>query len=62
MTIKQAVKILKQHNKWRRGAAVNAQASPYEVGIAIDTVINHFADTDKMGRVKNEIQNVKTKR
>lgn len=38
MDIKEAVYILKQHNKWRRGADI-PMANPTELGKAIDLVI-----------------------
>ena len=40
MNIEKAVLILKQHNKWRRGADI-PMANPTELGIAIDTVITY---------------------
>ena len=38
MTTEQAIKILKSHNKWRRGGEIK-QEQPYDIGIAIDTAI-----------------------
>ena len=38
MTNEQAIKILKKHNKWRRGGEIK-QEQPYDIGIAIDTAI-----------------------
>jgi hypothetical protein len=40
MTIKQAIKILKTHNKWRRGAEIK-NYTPAEIGEAIDVLIIH---------------------
>jgi len=41
MNLKQAIEILKTHNQWRRGALIE-QASPKELGIAIDIIVNNF--------------------
>lgn len=38
MTIKQAIKVLKKANKWRRGGSGN-QPDPKELGEAIDVAI-----------------------
>jgi len=46
MKIKKAIKILKKHNKWRRGKG-NTQTNPTKLGIAIDTITKHY---------KNEIK------
>lgn len=40
MDIEKAVYILKQHNKWRRGADIPME-NPTELGIAIDTVVTY---------------------
>lgn len=40
MNMEKAVLILKQHNKWRRGADI-PMANPTELGIAIDTVVTY---------------------
>jgi len=50
MKLKQAIKILKDHNTWRRFDGVSdlpiesypSMSAPRELGIAIDTVVNHF--------------------
>ena len=49
MKIKQAIQILKDHNEWRRFNSIDLpktsdpkMAQPRELGIAIDTVVNHF--------------------
>jgi hypothetical protein len=50
MEIQKAIQILKDHNKWRRFQGANdmptesdpKMAYPRELGIAIDTVVNHF--------------------
>lgn len=38
MKIEKAIRILEEHNKWRRGAEI-PQQNPAEIGIAIDTII-----------------------
>lgn len=40
MTIKKAIKILDQHNKWRRGSDKVKMCNAAELGVAIETVIN----------------------
>lgn len=44
MSIKQAIAILKKHNAWRNGAAVN-MVRPELVTIAIETIIKHYENT-----------------
>ena len=39
MKLKRAIKILEDHNKWRRGAEIEMQ-EPKVIGIALDTVIS----------------------
>ena len=41
MTIDEAIKVLKLHNKWRRGAEIEMQ-TPKQIGIAIDVVISQI--------------------
>ena len=41
MKIKDAVKILKRHNGWRRGE-IEEQTDPVILGAAIDTIIVYF--------------------
>jgi hypothetical protein len=41
MEIKQAIEIVEQFNKWRRGAEL-PHPNPIEVGIAIDVIINEL--------------------
>jgi hypothetical protein len=43
MEIKKAIKILKNHNKWRRGDDTINMTDPTLLGIALDTVIE-FVD------------------
>lgn len=38
MTTKEAIEILKVHNKWRRGAEI-PMLHPTEIGVAIDKAI-----------------------
>jgi len=50
MKLKEAIQILKEHNEWRRFEGTSdapielypKMAQPRELGIAIDTVVNHF--------------------
>jgi nucleoid DNA-binding protein len=50
MTLKEAVKILEQHNKWRRGDDIIPMLSPRDVGIAIDAVLAEVKKTLKTGK------------
>lgn len=43
MTLKKAYKILKQHNKWRKGAGIE-QITPTQLGIAIDIILSYLKD------------------
>ena len=43
MKLQKAVKTLKKHNEWRRGER-DKEIKPEKVGIAIDTVVNHFRE------------------
>lgn len=53
MTIKQAIKILKRANRWRRGAEVE-MPDPKEFGVAMDVAIEvmerFLKDTPTMNR------------
>ena len=42
MTLKQAIKILKAHNKWRRGDKRYMMVDVTQLGIAIDVIITHL--------------------
>lgn len=43
MKLNEAVAILKQHNIWRRGEVeYMVMGSPTQLGISIDTIINHY--------------------
>ena len=46
MNLKQAIAILKRHNKWRRGAEIPMQ-NQTQLGIAIEIIINHYENTVK---------------
>ena len=53
MDIQDAVKILKQHNEWRRGNTENDEmiVSAKTIGIAIDTMIEHFENNSVLDDV-----------
>jgi len=58
MTLKEAVGILENHNKWRRytGDETNvAMSNPTELGIAIDVVIRAAKEHDTAMMVLNQI-------
>lgn len=43
MTLPEAVKILKEHNSWRRGANLELKmVNPTDLGIAIDLIVEHY--------------------
>lgn len=44
MTLTEAIEILREHNRWRRGAEDVTMADPKELGIAIDTVVGAYDD------------------
>ncbi len=48
MTVQEAIQILKEHNKWRRGNEdiPGQMTNPTELGVAIDTVVNHYKNVD----------------
>lgn len=50
MEIKEAIEILKYHNKWRRCDEEIEMTNPKQLGIAIDVVIRYF---EEMGNIKN---------
>jgi hypothetical protein len=39
MTLQEAIKIVKHHQRWRRGATEDMAASALRLGIALDVVI-----------------------
>jgi hypothetical protein len=45
MTLKQAIKLLKYHQKWRRGADI-VMPSPRQIGEAIDVILEHFKNKE----------------
>lgn len=47
MDLKEVIKILEDHNKWRRGADME-MADPTKVGIAIDTIIKYVKEKEKI--------------
>lgn len=55
MKIEEAIKILKTHNKWRRGARDSTikMGDPYTIGIAIDTVVEWVESELKNKSEKN---------
>lgn len=54
MTGKQAIKILKRSNRWRRGAKIK-MPDPKEIGEAIDVaivILEHYAKSGELDRVE----------
>ena len=60
MTVKQAIKVLKKHNKWRRGGR-GSQQDPKIIGEAIDVAIVMMEVALKTDPVLNR-HNINTKR
>ena len=61
MTVKQAIKILRRFNKWRRGEK-GKQPDPKQVGEAIDVavaIIEHYTMTGEMDRFHIKIDKSK---
>ena len=68
MEYSEAIKILRRHNRWRRGAYIEMD-NPKIIGIAIDTVLSDYKDRrdmlnwarselnaePKMGRIENPL-------
>ncbi len=44
MNLKEAVEILKYHQRWRRGEVDDMKYSPTELGKAIDTIIIDYLE------------------
>jgi len=42
MTLQEAVTILENHNKWRRGDGTLEMAEPKDLGMAIELIVEHF--------------------
>lgn len=61
MTIKQAIKILKEHNEWRRGAET-PQIEPKILGEAIDEVIDYFKNRPSTAQRDNLTTPIKQKK
>lgn len=62
MTLQKAVDLLRQYNEWRRYSGLVSkgpqQPDPTEIGMAIDTVVEHYDDLAKRitaGEVKRII-------
>tara|TARA_R110000772_G_scaffold215426_1_gene325890 strand:- start:2768 stop:3142 length:375 start_codon:yes stop_codon:yes gene_type:complete len=53
MEIKNAIKVLKSHNKWRRGLLEEQTQSAKVIGQAIDTVIRNFEKTESFEKLTN---------
>ena len=53
MEVKNAIKVLKSHNKWRRGLLEEQTQSAKVIGQAIDTVIRNFEKTESFEKLTN---------
>ena len=42
MTLQEAVTLLENHNKWRRGDETLEMAEPKDLGMAIELIVEHF--------------------
>ena len=44
MSIELAIEILRYHNSWRRGEYDEQRNTPYEIGQAIDKILEHLGE------------------
>ena len=51
MEVKNAIKVLKSHNEWRRGLLDEQSQSAKVIGQAIDTVIRNFEKTESFEKL-----------
>jgi len=51
MEVKNAIKVLKSHNKWRRGLLEEQTQSAKVIGEAIDTIVDHFEKPDSFEKL-----------
>ena len=59
MSIEQAIDLLREHNIWRRGNfGEGAMVDPTDLGIAIDTVCDHFRNTTKKVLTWQDIKHI----
>ena len=55
MEIDEAIKLLKQHNAWRRDNTGDAEpVQPKKLGIAIDVIVSHFESENKHACITHE--------
>lgn len=47
MTLQEAVTILENHNKWRRGDDTLEMVEPKYLGMAIDLIVEYFKTKEK---------------
>mgnify|MGYP001824016901 CR=1 FL=1 len=47
MTLQEAVTLLENHNKWRRGDDTLEMAEPKDLGMAIELIVEHFNTKEK---------------
>lgn len=45
MSLQQAIKILTDHQDWRRGSEEKSMATPTELGIAINVILDYLNET-----------------
>ena len=50
MEIQQAIKILRYHQKWRRGALIE-MLDPKDIGEAIDVILGYFKKEEKKWKI-----------
>ena len=55
MTLQEAVTLLENHNKWRRGDDTLEMAEPKDLGMAIELIVEHFNTKEKGVKVSPEI-------
>lgn len=49
MTLQEAVTLLENHNKWRRGDDTLGMVEPKDLGMAIELIVEYFINTKDNG-------------
>jgi len=52
MKLKKAIKILRYHNRWRRGVVDDPKYTPTEIGMAIDKVVEYYGQSYIQGQIQ----------
>ncbi len=55
MVLKEAINILDEHNKWRRGLVVEMKYTPKEIGDSIDLILKQVKNNDCIADVVGSV-------